>query len=224
MKRYLIVVLTTCLITLTPFKSHAIIWTVVKAAAKKVIKAIDLQVQRLQNKTIGLQNAQKVLENSMSKLKLEEISGWVERQREQYAVYYQELQNVRNAIALYRRVREIIQMQVAMVSEYNRAFNLFKRDSHFSAQEISDMEDVYAGMLTESLKNLDQLRLVINSFSSEMSDAKRLEIIASAADKMQGVFTDLKSFNATNSIHSIERAKSAEEVTHLRTLYGIDAQ
>ncbi|RZJ37490.1 MAG: conjugal transfer protein TraI, partial [Chryseobacterium sp.] len=32
---------------------------VIKAGVKKVIKAVDLKVQRLQNETIWLQNAQK---------------------------------------------------------------------------------------------------------------------------------------------------------------------
>jgi hypothetical protein len=43
---------------------------VIKAGVKKVVKAVDLKVQRLQNKTIWLQNAQKVLENKLSKLRL----------------------------------------------------------------------------------------------------------------------------------------------------------
>jgi hypothetical protein len=46
---------------------------IIKAAIIKVIKAADLQIQRLQNKTIWLQNAQKTLENKMSQLKLDEI-------------------------------------------------------------------------------------------------------------------------------------------------------
>ena len=35
----------------------------------------------MQNKTIWLQNAQKVIENQMSKTKLTEISGWTEQQK-----------------------------------------------------------------------------------------------------------------------------------------------
>ncbi|MEP0711380.1 hypothetical protein [Algoriphagus sp.] len=57
---------------------------IIKAAVKKVIVAVDLQIQRQQNKVIWLQNAQKVLENTMSKLKLDEISSWTEKQRELY--------------------------------------------------------------------------------------------------------------------------------------------
>ena len=70
-------------------------------AIKKVIKAVDLQIQRLQNKTIWLQNAQKTLENKMAKLKLEEISDWVEKQRKLYDDYFQELWKVKSALTYY---------------------------------------------------------------------------------------------------------------------------
>ena len=54
----------------------------IKAAIVKVIKAIDLKIQRLQNETIRLQNAQKAIENALTKTKLTEISDWVEKQRD----------------------------------------------------------------------------------------------------------------------------------------------
>ena len=48
--------------TLTPSEKVAAqdpIIEVIKAGVKKVIKAVDLKIQRLQNKTIWLQNAQR---------------------------------------------------------------------------------------------------------------------------------------------------------------------
>ena len=42
------------------------------------------------------------------------------------------------------------------------------------------MQQVYTGILDESVKNIDQLQLVINAFVTQMSDAKRLEIINTA--------------------------------------------
>jgi glutamate racemase len=57
---------------------------IIKAGVTKAIKAVDLKIQRLQNKTIWLQNAQKTMENAMSKLKLTEIGDWVEKQRKLY--------------------------------------------------------------------------------------------------------------------------------------------
>lgn len=83
------------------------------------------------------------------------------------------------------------------------------------------MQKVYSGILDESIKNLDQILLVVNSFKTQMSDAKRLEIINAAATQMDTNFSDLKSFNTQNSLLSIQRAKSLDEVTILKELYGI---
>ena len=55
---------------------------IIKEGIKKVIIAVDLKIQRLQTKTIWLQNAQKVVENEMTKLKLNQISDWVQKQKD----------------------------------------------------------------------------------------------------------------------------------------------
>ncbi|WTM36558.1 Conjugal transfer protein TraI [Chitinophaga sp. 180180018-3] len=211
-----------CLFTIMPTKrSHAIVWVVVKAAAKKIIKAIDLQVQRLQNKTIGLQNAQRAVENTLSKLKLNEIGDWMDKQREQYAKYYDELQKVRNTIAYYRRVKAIIQRQIDLVDEYKRAYALFKRDKNFTPQEIEQMGFIYQGIFDESMKNIDELLLVVNALSTRMSDAKRLELISAAGERVDRNFSHLLEFNRNNALLSMQRAKDQTEVMGLKALYGI---
>ena len=43
---------------------------IVTTVVKKVLMAIDLEVQRMQNKTIWLQNAQRELENVLSQTKV----------------------------------------------------------------------------------------------------------------------------------------------------------
>ena len=62
MKKYVALImigLTTSLTLMPTQRSQAIVWVVIQEALKAVILAIDAQVQRLQNKTIALQNAQK---------------------------------------------------------------------------------------------------------------------------------------------------------------------
>lgn len=195
---------------------------VIKAGVKKVIKAVDLKVQRLQNETIWLQNTQKVLENQLSKLKLAEIADWSERQKELYSKYYNELWEIKTAITYYRRIKDLTEKQVAIVDEYRWAWNLFTRDKHFTPEELTYMESVYKGILDASVKNVDQILLVVNSFKTQMSDAKRMQIINTAANQMDENYGDLKKFNTQNSLLSIQRAQSADEVTILRELYGIE--
>ncbi|KAB5487599.1 conjugal transfer protein TraI [Flagellimonas hadalis] len=194
---------------------------IIKAGIKKVIKAVDLKIQRLQNKTIWLQNAQKTLENTLSKLKLDEISEWTEKQKEQYREYYEELAKVKAIISYYQRIRDITQKQVRLVNEYQHAWQLIQQDDHFTTDEIEYMSQVYSGILEESLNNIDQITLIVQSFTTTMSDAKRLEIINNAADQVDANYDDLMRFNQQNVLLSLSRAKTSIEVQTVKKLYGL---
>lgn len=202
-------------------KAQIPVLEIIKQGIKKAIVAVDLKIQRLQNKTVWLQNVQKTLENTMSKLKLTEIGDWVEKQRKLYDDYFQELWKVKAAISWYQRVKEIIQSQVAMVNEYKAAWALFRQDRNFTADELDYMYRVYTGMMKESLKSIDQLFLVVNAFATQMSDAKRLEIINTAADNIEQGFMDLKQFNNQNKMISLQRASEKGEIEYVKRLYGL---
>lgn len=228
MKRYfrilLIMLLLTGVQTVQPTqqaKAIIPIVAIIKAAIKKVIKAIDLMIQRLQNKTIWLQNAQKVLENKLSELKLTEIAEWTDKHRELYKKYYDELWQIKNTLATYQRIREIMSKQVRIVNEYKRAWNLVQRDDHFTEAEIDYMYRVYRGILNESVRNLDQLVLVINSYRTQMTDAQRLAIIMQTGERIKQNFIDLLEFNMDTYQVSLSRARSKSEIERVKKLYGI---
>lgn len=203
-------------------KAQIPIVEIIKAGIKKVIIAIDLKIQRLQNKTIWLQNAQKTLENQMSKLKLQEIGDWANRQKELYAKYFNELSTVKNTISTYQSVKDIISKQVQMVKEYSRAFKLSKQDKNFTPQEIDYMQKVYAGILDESLKSIEQVQMVIIAFATQMTDAKRLAIIHSASDNIEQNLTDLRQFNQQNIRVSLQRSKEKNDIEVVKKLYGLE--
>ncbi|CAM2939207.1 conjugal transfer protein TraI [Flavobacterium frigoris] len=194
---------------------------VITAAIKKVILAIDLRIQRLQNETIWLQNAHKKLENTLSELKLGEISQWTQKQKDLYKNYYEELMKVKSIISYYQRIRDITQKQVRLVDEYDSAWNLIKQDTHFNVAELEHMHKVYSGIINESLKNIDQIFLILDSFTIQMSDAKRLEIINTAADQIDANYDDLRLFNSQNRQLSLQRAKTKYDVDKIKKLYGI---
>lgn len=199
-----------------------VVGSVISSTVGRVIRAIDLEVQRLQNQTIWLQNAQKALENQLSKLKLTEISDWSQKQQDLYKGYYDELWQVKSVITYYERIKDMTEKQAALVSQYNHAWNLLKEDKHFSADELKYMGSVYSGILQESVKNLDEILVVINSFKTQMSDAKRLELVDKAANRIDTNCSDLKEFNSQNQILSIQRARDEDEVLSLKRYYGIN--
>ena len=210
------------LVSAKPVNAQFVIGEVIKLTVTKVIKAIDLKVQRMQNKTIWLQNAQKVIENEMSKTKLTEISGWTEQQKQLYSNYYTELGKIKSAIANYQRIKDITIKQAALVSEYKQAWSLFRQDSHFNPQELSYMQQVYSGILDASVKNLDEIMLVVSPAKTQMTDEQRLELINHASDHLDENYNDLHQFNNQGIQLSLQRSKDLNDTQSIKKLYGIN--
>ena len=210
-----------CLLHTQRASAQLIILDIIKAGIKKVIRAVDLQIQRQQNKVIWLQDAQKTLENTLSKLKLQEISDWTQKQKDLYGKYFDELKKVKDLIAYYRRIKDITDKQARLLQEYGRAWGMLRNDSHFTPQEIQYMGSVYNGILAETVKNIDEMMLVVNSFKTQMTDAKRLEILNHAAGKVDRNYSDLNTFTRQNAVLSIQRAKNEQEIKTIKKMYGI---
>ncbi|MNL68947.1 hypothetical protein D3C87_1937480 [compost metagenome] len=83
------------------------------------------------------------------------------------------------------------------------------------------MERVYSGILEQSIKNIDQIFLILDSFTTQMSDLKRLEIINTAADQIDASYDDLRMFNEQNMLLSLQRAKTEADATRVKQFYGI---
>jgi predicted transcriptional regulator YheO len=220
MMKKLLVCMSFFLLTMAASAQDPII-EVIKAGIKKVIVAVDLKIQRLQTKTIWLQNAQKVIENAMSKLKLDQITDWVQKQKDLYQEYFDELWKVKDVLSYYHRIKEITRQEISLVQQYHSAWNGVRQDGHFTANELLYIGQVYTGILSESGKNLDQIALVINSFTTQMTDAKRLDIINKAADVMQQNYDDLQQFNSQNIRVSMQQSKDEHDIDVVKQLYGL---
>ena len=84
------------------------------------------------------------------------------------------------------------------------------------------MQQVYSGILDESLKSIEQVQMVITAFATQMTDAKRLEIIHAASDNIEENLTDLRQFNEQNIRVSLQRSKERNDIDVVKKLYGIN--
>ena len=220
-KSVLILALLLCVPASNRVYGQLIISQVISAGVKRVIKAVDLRIQRLQNRTIWLQNAQKTIENSLTKFKLDEITSWSAKHKDQYQQYYQELLQVKSILRLYSRIKDAIEKQVLLVKEYGRIWRLLRKDRQFTTAELTYMGEVYAGILAKSLKNIEFIQLATRSFSFQMTDADRLELIQKAADEIDQNYQDLRLFNQQHILLRLHRSKDHQEMLHMKQLYGL---
>jgi hypothetical protein len=217
MKKYLFVVGFCLMAALRASAQFEIIDEVIKAA----IEAVDLGVQKVQNQTLIIQDAQKELENVMAQLHLQDITGWVKQQRDLYSGYYQELWQVKNAIGAYGQLKGIVEKQIRLVLDCRRAYLLAEADAHFSAVEVGEIKRVLDGLLTESGKNIALLEQVLKAFVLQMNDADRLGLLSEVSRRIDSSYGALRVFTQQNSVLSLHRSKSAADAEAVKGLYGI---
>jgi hypothetical protein len=212
------------LIALPEQKADAqfVISTVLNQTVGKIIRAIDLEVQKAQNQTIWLQNAQKAVENQLHQMKLTQIAGIGKQQTDLFSKYYNELYTVKSVIMDYEQIKNITLEQEALVREYQSAWSITRQDKHFNASELQYISSVYSGILQASIRNLDQLSSIISSFKTQMTDGKRMELINQTSRHIDENYSDLKQFNNQNIILSLQRANDENDIQSTKNLYGIN--
>jgi DNA repair ATPase RecN len=131
------------------------------------------------------------------------------------------LLQVSPAVKNYYKVAGIIEKQIQLITEYRKAYDRFKSDGNFTAQELEYLGKVYANLVNLSLRNLDELATVITADKLRMSDDERLKAIDGIYDEMEDKLVFLRSFNANASVLSAQRAKDKHDAGTVQQLEGI---
>ena len=80
----------------------------------KLIRALELQVKKMQYANMVLQQAQQVAERGLSKIKMQEIADWQRKQQDLYAGYFKELTQVNQWVKNSQQVKQIGDLQVTL--------------------------------------------------------------------------------------------------------------
>ncbi len=187
--------------------SHAQI-PVVETIIAEVIKAIDLKVQKLQNETIWLQQAQGLAEQELSRAKLSEITGWQQQLSDLYARYFAELKQVKSSVAGMTQIKRIVEMQKQVVIEYGR----MAKDAQGKVQ--------YDALLNTSMDVSQTLYLVLSSQYS-MKDAERICMIATLKDAMSRCLSNMQALNKQQVEIIANRVRCQADLQFVKKLNGI---
>lgn len=122
------------------------------------------------------------------------------------------LMQVNPTVKKYKRVEDIVNYQILLVKESKTGLNRFLKSESFSQQEINYFEKVYGNLLDQSLRNLDELTMVITADKLRMSDDERLQTIDNIYMEMQDKLLFLRDFNKSSSILVLQRAKEKKDV------------
>ncbi len=131
------------------------------------------------------------------------------------------LLQVSPAVRQYSKAADIIRVQLKLVKESKAALAEFKGSKQFTITEIEYLGNVYANLLNESLKMLDELALVITAGKLRMSDDERLHAIDKIYAEVMEQYTFLNEFNNGTAILSLQREKEKMDIDLMRKVHGL---
>lgn len=123
------------------------------------------------------------------------------------------------AVRKYKKIADIVELQIRLTQQYKSALYRFKAGGQFTVEEINYLSRVYGRLFDESLQNLDELTMVITAGKVRMSDKERLEAIDRIYAEMEDKLVFLNAFNGKTSVLSVQRAKERADVKVLQDLY-----
>lgn len=178
----------------------------VSLVVAKVIKAIDLKIQKLQNETIWLQRSQQVAEETLSKNKLVEINDWQKKQQQLYATYFNEMQGVNGEVKSLPHVKQILSMQVQVAI----ACKIFAKDPL--------QQRAFDDLLQLSRKIIGSLQVVLTTGQLTMKDAERIVTITTLRDAMVDCLDKINLLNKELRFLSDSKLSKQTELQILRKL------
>lgn len=125
------------------------------------------------------------------------------------------LLEVSPVVRKYKRVADIIRYQSMIVKNYKNAMNA---GTQFKVAEMDYIKKVCNHLFQESLKNLDELSLVITSGKLRMSDEERLQSIDRVYGRVVDQFSFLKAFTDEVAVLELQRRNESGEIEMSRRL------
>jgi hypothetical protein len=191
------------------------------------LKAQSEEVQQLLLNIEKLAQFKKILQNMYDGYKLlnkgyTAVKNISEGNFNIHKTFLDGLMQVSPAVKKYKRIADIISYQLRIAKEYKLAFNRFKEDKQFTADEIDYLGIVYGNLFNESLKSLDELSLVITSGKLRMSDDERLRAIDKIYIAVEDQYSFLKDFSNNTNMLSLQRKSEQAQIEMSRRLYGLN--
>ena len=131
------------------------------------------------------------------------------------------LLRVSPAVRRYRKIVEIINMQLRVVEQCRAGYKSFSLSQLFNPQELHYISVIHDRILRLSLGNLNELLLVLSEQTLEMSDDERLSRIDAIHRQMEEKLHFLSHFDSEASILHLQRKKEIANSHSMEKIQGI---
>ena len=135
--------------------------------------------------------------------------------------FFGSLSLVNPTIKRYKKVADIIALQVRIVKNAKQTMEGVREGGQFTADEISYCTNVYSGLLEDCLDGINELFLVITSGELEMKDDERIRRIDRLYSDMQNKYSFSEDFGNSMGVLAVQRVNERAEIDYSTILNGL---
>lgn len=173
-----------------------------------------------------LKQLEEILDNMYKGYKIlsqgyDRIKGIAEGNYKLHQVFLDALLAVNPAVRDYKRIPMIIEYQALLMKEYKRAYKRFRDDANFTASELQYLESVYTYLVKQSVRNLDELAMIVTASKLRMTDEERLKAIDRIFLDMESKLSFLRYFNNKTQMLAMQRVREKSDVNAIQSLYEL---
>ena len=139
----------------------------------------------------------------------------------QHSNYFTSLKSVNPQIKRYKKVADIIALQISIAMQSDNAIKTFRNNHHFTPTEINYLQGVFNMLLSDCAKNLDELLNLITNGNLQMEDDERIKAIDRIYVDMQDKQQFVRAFINNAAGLSIQRSNEENEIIISKKLNGL---
>jgi hypothetical protein len=121
-----------------------------------------------------------------------------------HSIFFSSLQRVNPSVAKYSKIAEIIEDQIAIVSDFKALLKRMNGSARISNSDIVYVNTVYSNISRECSKSLNDLIAVTTDGNLKMTDDERVK-------RINGIYLDMKDKYAFTQKFTIESGKLITE-------------
>jgi hypothetical protein len=139
----------------------------------------------------------------------------------QHSNYFTSLITVNPKIKRYKKVADIIAMQISIAKQSGNAIKSFRNSHHFTQTEITYLQGVFNTLLSDCAKNLDELFSLITNGNLQMKNDERIKAIDKIYADMQDKQVFVRSFINNAAGLSVQRSNEENDIIISKKLNGL---
>jgi hypothetical protein len=135
--------------------------------------------------------------------------------------FFDSLKKVNPNIKNFAKVAEIIALQLRIIKNTKQTIQDIKETGQFTEEELDYCKSVFDNLLTECIKNIDELVMVITDGKLSMTDDERIGRIDKLYADMQDKYAFTSSFSEETGILSAQRLSEQSEINLSKKINGL---